>query len=168
MVIDFSLVNIAFEATLFVLFLIRGSAMIKNYMIPALKQHQQDINEKWFDLQEQHAVLIANKKQLATQFLQQEKQIALLTSKLETWYKMWENKQQQRKDFFEKQASAIADHQAAQERAIAERRVASQAGQKMIKRALETMTEDAKLKKAYNKTAIKNLASLSTKQKDVS
>ena len=166
MVIDFSIINIAFEATLFVLFLIRGIGMLKQYLIPALKQHQQDINEKRFDLQEQHAILIVNKKQLATQFLQQEKQIALLTAKLETWYKMWENKQKQRKEFFEKQAVAIAAHQTEQEQAIAERHAASEVGRKMVAKMLTTLESDQKLKKSYNSVALKNLSGL--KKRDAS
>lgn len=155
---DFSLLNIAFEATLFVLFLIRGSQMLHQYLIPALKRHQQGINEKWFGLQEQHAVLISHKKQLATQFLQQEKQIVLLSSKLETWYKMWEKKQEEKKKFFEKKNKALLKNRIEQENLIAQRRTASQVGRKVLEKTIATLASDPKLAKQYTGSALKKLA----------
>ena len=106
--VDFSLIKILFQLSLFVLLLIKLRYLTRLYIIPALHNYQQEGNEKRFTLQEQHAILVTQKKQLATQFLQQEKQLALLTSKLEKWYKGWQELQKTKEKEFEEREKKIA------------------------------------------------------------
>lgn len=130
--VDFSFLSIAFEGALFILFLIKIRQLFHTMIVPMLNQHQQQTNEKWFALQEQHAVLIAKKKHLATLFLQQEKQISLLTAKLETWYKMWQDRQAQQKEFFEVRAQETAQRRAEQKLRTLEQRAAAIAGREIL------------------------------------
>lgn len=143
MSIDLSFINVAFQLTLFILFAIKAYGGIKGHIIPFLRSHQQEENEKWFILQEQHAVLISKKKSLATQFLQQEKQIALLSAKLETWYTAWKNKEKERARFFEEQAQNIANKRTTQERNIANYRAAQATGHALLIKTVENIRKRA-------------------------
>lgn len=141
--VDFSFINIAFEAALFILFLIKIRQLVRTIVIPMLHQYQQETNEKWFALQEQHAVLIAKKKHLATLFLQQEKQISLLTAKLETWYKMWQDRQKQQKEFFEQRAQKTAEGQTEQKLRIQEQRAAATAGRAVLEQVVSRLKDQS-------------------------
>lgn len=107
---SFTLIKILFQLALFVLLIIKVRMLTKKHVIPALKNYQLQTDEKRFTLQEQHAILITQKKQLATQFLQQEKQLALLTAKLEKWYLGWQEEQARKKKEFEEREKKIAQN----------------------------------------------------------
>lgn len=81
----------------FILFSIKARGLITTYLIPYLKESRQADIEKQFTLEEHNAILIVQKKQLATQFLQQEKQLSLLSAKLEHWYSNWRAHQEEKK-----------------------------------------------------------------------
>ena len=163
--IDLSFLGIAFQCVLFILFLIRAHQGVRDYIVPLLRQTQQDTNEKWFALQERHAILIARKKQLATQFLQQEKQISLLTAKLETWYKKWQGKQEAQKAFFEEQARKIAAHRTAQEHTVVQRRTAAAVSSRILANVSQTLKKQApSLQKEYLEHSLEHIERMHNKE----
>jgi len=114
-------IGVATNISFFVLFCIKAYGVCVQYLIPLLEKRRQEINERWFALQEKHLVLVSKKKQLATQFLQQEKQIALLTAKLEAWHLVCTNKQQEREQALAERAQAMNERAALQQYTLAER-----------------------------------------------
>ena len=102
------LLTVLFHFTLFGLLLIKLRTLGKAYIIPMIVSLRKELVSRWYHLQEEHSVVVTKKKQLATQFLRQEKQLALLSSKLETWYKAVLARQEKEKQFFIKQNEKIA------------------------------------------------------------
>lgn len=113
-------VNVATHGLLFVLFCIKMRGVFVRYIIPYLEKHRQEVDERWFALQEKHLVLVSRKKQLATQFLQQEKQIALLTAKLEAWHLVCSNKQREKEHEIADRAQAMNERAALQQYNLAQ------------------------------------------------
>jgi len=80
------ILTVIFHFTLFGLLVVKLHELAKQYLLPLLVKIQKGITQKWRGLEKEHAIVVVKKKNLATQFLQQEKQLALLSSKLEKWY----------------------------------------------------------------------------------
>lgn len=98
---------VLFQITLFILFSIKALGVIHSYVIPALSRMKQDAQRRWCTLREQRLVATELKKQLASQFLKQEKQIALLAAKLAAWHSSWEEKELARQATREQRAREI-------------------------------------------------------------
>lgn len=147
-----------FQFTLLGLFLIKAIGMVRQFVVPHLKNVQQESNEKWFSLQEKHAVLIAKKKNMATQFLQQEKQISLLTAKLEAWYAAWKNTQLKRQQTFDDHAKKSVLRQAEQDKRVQEHRAAGRISRQVLAQTEEQLGKDlAALHKSYTTHALEKL-----------
>jgi len=118
MLTDNAILTFLFHITLFGLLFIKLRNAVNSIIIPYITGYQADLYKKWFSLQKTNAILIKKKKQLATQFLQQEKQIALLATKLETWYASQQEKQKQQKQVFDEQAQKVIERHAQQQAII--------------------------------------------------
>lgn len=79
------LVKFCGEIALFALLVIKSVQIVSSRLRPLLKETQKELSHQWVSLHEKHAVLIHKKKNMATLFLQQEKQLALLSARLEEW-----------------------------------------------------------------------------------
>ncbi len=134
-------ITFATHITLFVLFAIKFLGLVKSWVIPFLQEKKNEKDQEWFALQEKHLVLVAQKKQLATQFLQQEKQIALLTAKLETWHIAANNKQRERENQIADRAQAMNERAALQQYNCAQRRLVVQSGEAVIHEVLKDIVE---------------------------
>jgi hypothetical protein len=133
MAIDISwLFSVAFQITLFILFALKFVDLIRTYVIPALQDMRDEVEENWRTLREQRSVADAGKKQKATQFLQQEKQIALLTAKLASWHLIRERKQAERKTAHEERSKAIAARYEEQGQKRAARLMVQAVGEEVI------------------------------------
>lgn len=73
------------EYALFGLLAIKSYQLITKHVIPALKQMQRDAGSHWIRLHEKHSILISKKKDIATLFLHQEKQLSLLSTRISDW-----------------------------------------------------------------------------------
>ena len=127
-----AIISLATNLMLFVLFSIKFIGIIRSTIIPFLQQSKDESHQKWSLLQEKHLVLVAQKKQLATQFLQQEKQIALLTAKLEVWHLVCKNKEQDRQNKIADRAQAMNERAALQQYNVAQERLIFASGEKII------------------------------------
>jgi len=132
----------AAQLLLFVLFSIKFWGLCSEYVIPFLRKYRDQRNEQWTALQEQHLVLVSRKKQLATQFLQQEKQIALLTAKLESWHVICYYKQKERESLLLDRAQLMNERAAAQQHTAAQARLAAQAGQEIVRMVIESVVQN--------------------------
>lgn len=169
MVASSPLLFFTFQCVLLVMFVIKARGILKNFVMPHLKGIQQESNEKWFSLQEKHAILIAKKKHMATQFLQQEKQISLLTAKLEAWYAAWKNTQIQRQKTFDVQAHKSALRRVEQDRLVQERRAAGRLSKEMLAQTqLEVEKNLKKINTAYTSQALEKLANTNPARSDQS
>jgi len=128
---------------LFGLFCIKARGLIIGYLKPFLDKYRHTIDEHWTTLQEQHMVLIAQKKQLATQFLQQEKQIALLTAKLEQWRHACAEKEKARQGVIAQRAVAMNARAALQQHNTAQKEMIRTAGLAIIREETEAATKHA-------------------------
>lgn len=165
MVVSSGFIFFLFQATLFCLFLIKAVGLVKAYLVPQLKAAQQESHERMFTLQEKHAILIAKKKQLATQFLQQEKQIALLTAKLEAWYVAWKDTQHKKQQAFDAQARKSMERYAEQDKRVQERRIAGQASKQILANAEKTLQNDlSALHKSFCDHATEKLSPIQKEQ----
>lgn len=90
---NYDVISIAFEVLFFFFLTLRLYSLGKQYIIPLLKEEKENECKKVVDLTTEHGELALQKKAIATQFLHQEKQIALLASKLERWYVAWQKKE---------------------------------------------------------------------------
>lgn len=138
-----SLLTCAAQLMLFVLFLIKAWGLLREHVLPRLKEHKQALYQKWMQLQEEHLLLVSQKKQLATQFLQQEKQIALLTAKLESWHLICYHKEKERESLIAERARMINERAAQQQHAAAQVRLASQAGQDLVAMVTESVSRES-------------------------
>ncbi|MEI7580430.1 MAG: hypothetical protein WCJ17_01395 [bacterium] len=133
----------AVQLILFFLFLIKAWGLLQDYILPRLREYKQHVYEKWMHLQEEHLLLVSQKKQLATQFLQQEKQIALLTAKLESWHLICYHKEKERENILNDRARLMNERAAVQQHVTAQIRLASQAGQDLVAMVAESVERDA-------------------------
>lgn len=131
-----SLVTIAAHGTLFVLFSIKFVGLVRSKVVPLLRTWKNQHDQEWFALQEKHLVLVAQKKQLATQFLQQEKQIALLTAKLEAWHLVNKDKERERSHQIADRAQAMNERAALQQYNVAQKKLIVRSGQQVISEVL--------------------------------
>jgi len=137
--------DIATNVSFFVLFCIKAYGAIIKYVIPFLEKRRQETDERWFALQEKHMVLVAKKKQLATQFLQQEKQIALLTAKLEAWHLICSNKQRERERAITEREELMNVRAALQQQMVAKRQLVAQTVEKILKETEQQARQEAEL-----------------------
>jgi hypothetical protein len=152
------------QLLLFVLFLVKAWGLLQEYVLPRLREHKQDSYEKWMQLQEEHLLLVSQKKQLATQFLQQEKQIALLTAKLESWHLICYHKEKERESMVADRARIINERAAHQQNAAAQARLAAQAGRDLVSMVTESVQRDTDaLFGRYMTAAAGKLASMDKK-----
>jgi len=161
---SFPLVTYVVQIMLFVLFCMKAWGLLRDHIIPRLREHKQALYEKWMQLQEQHLLLVSQKKQLATQFLQQEKQIALLTAKLESWHLICYHKEKERESMVADRARMMNERAALQQHAVAQTRIASQAGQDLVVMVTEDACRDADiLFDQYFERAVEKLSSMEKK-----
>lgn len=116
-------VRVAANLVIFVLFCIKFRGFIEGMVLPYLRSYRQELEQHWFALQEKHLVLVSKKKQLATQFLQQEKQIALLTAKLESWRLVCAHKQQEHENALAERGQAMNRRAARQQHVMAQNKL---------------------------------------------
>jgi len=160
-----SYLDIAIKLLLFVLFCIKMRWLFAEYILPFLRKQQQETHERWVALQEKHLVLVARKKQLATQFLQQEKQIALLTAKLESWHIVCHNKALERDREISRRAAAIKERALEQNYAEAQGKVLREAVYAVVNEARsESVAEASVLFNSYIKQGLHQLAGVEKKE----
>lgn len=168
MIVNFLPIRVIFQFCLFILLLIKLRGLLRTHIIPALKNYRQQADEKRFTLQEQHAILITQKKQLATQFLQQEKQLALLTAKLEKWYLGWLEEQAEKKKEFEARKEKIIVEIRTQDKVVAHRRACRQYTEQTLQQAagqLQRNPNDSNAQRFFTRT-VEKLSSLATTSDD--
>lgn len=136
-------IGIATNLSFFVLFCIKAYGAIIKYVIPFLEKRRQESDERWFALQEKHMILVSKKKQLATQFLQQEKQIALLTAKLEAWHLICSNKQRERERIIAEREESMNMRAALQQQAVAQERLVAETVEGILTEALSKAEKEA-------------------------
>jgi len=134
-------ITAATHGAIFVLFSIKFWGLIKAKVVPLLRTWKHEQDQEWFALQEKHLVLVAQKKQLATQFLQQEKQIALLTAKLETWHLVCQAKERDRAHKIADRAQAMNERAALQQYNCAQKRLVTQSGEQVIREVLYDVSD---------------------------
>jgi hypothetical protein len=134
--------SVATNVSFFVLFCIKAYGAFVQYVIPLLEKRRHEINERWFALQEKHLVIVSKKKQLATQFLQQEKQIALLTAKLEAWHLVCVNKKQERERAIAERTQAMNERAAIQQHTLAERELVATTVKKVLDEVAQEMRKN--------------------------
>lgn len=154
--------GILFEWSLFILLSIRLRDLLKKYIIPGLQEYIRDLNKKWLSLQEQNAVLVSKKKSMASLFLQQEKQISLLSSKLHNWYEKWSAKERAQQESYQEQAKRVQE--------LIKKQQANHAYQKQVTALFKEISESAREelinklrteeKSLYLKDALKKLSEL--------
>ncbi len=160
---DFLLTCVA-QLALFVLFIIKAWKLLRDQVLPRLKAYRQAVYQKWMQLQEEHLLLVSQKKQLATQFLQQEKQIALLTAKLESWHLICYHKEKERESLIADRARMINERAVQQQHMAAQTRLASQAGQDLVAMVTESVCRDSSvLFDRYVAHAIQKLSTVEKK-----
>jgi hypothetical protein len=154
----------AAHGVLFVLFAIKFVGLVKNSLVPLLHDLKNERDQSWLALQEKHWVLVSQKKQLATQFLQQEKQIALLTAKLETWHLVCKHKQQEKEHQIADRAQIMNERAALQQYNCAQRRLIVQSGEQVINEVMSTVSDQADaLFVQYMKRAAETLVTMQKK-----
>jgi hypothetical protein len=167
-IITFIPVRVIFHLTLFVLLLIKLRGLLRVHIIPALKNYRQQADEKRFTLQEKHAILITQKKQLATQFLQQEKQLALLTTKLEAWYLAWLREQEEKKKEFEARQKKISEEMRMQDKMVAYKRSCRQHTEKILAQTIEQLRSNPNTPQVqqFFARATEKISALSSQKKE--
>lgn len=133
----------AMHGALFILFCIKFWGLCSTYVIPYLKKQKNEKNEQFTALQEQHLVLVSQKKQLATQFLQQEKQIALLTAKLESWHAACHHNEKERENVVSDRAREMNERAALQQHAVAQERLAKETGLRILDLVSQNVEKEA-------------------------
>lgn len=126
----------------FILFCIKMYWLITEYIIPFLAKHREEASERWFSLQERHLVLVAKKKQLATQFLQQEKQIALLSAKLEAWHFICRNKALEKEREIAARSDAMHERATIQQYTVARRELVKKTAEAVLVDIRSRVTEE--------------------------
>lgn len=135
--------GVAAHLLFFILFCIKMYWLIATYILPFLVKYREQAHERWFSLQEKHLVLVAKKKQLATQFLQQEKQIALLTAKLESWNAICRHKSLDKERGIAARAAAMNERAAMQQYNVARQELVQKTADQVLAQTRDRVVMDA-------------------------